>query len=280
MKQKIALLAATGLMMLISCQNKEEGNVASPTPHQKSDTLSSSKADIPKEITLTPAGESQAFAHASLKETLPADGKKIPPGLVKFDFKLENFELGMQTPDAGNKGCNNSDKGQHIHHILNNEPYTAYYETAWEKELPEGSYTSLAFLARSYHESIKNASAWQIRQFTVGNAKPQFIDLKAPHLFYSRPKGDYIGEKNTQKILLDFYLLNSVLAPEANKVKATINGKDFIIDRWQPYFIEGLPLGENTIALTLLDKNGAPIPGPYNQVQRKINLFKDEPILK
>jgi len=279
MKQKIDLLAATGLMLLISCKNKEAANTTS-TYHQNTDTLLSSVVQTAKEITLTPAGGSYDFANASLNELMPAAIKKIPPGLVKFNFKLENFELGMQTPDAGNKGCNNSDKGQHIHHIINNEPYTAYYETSWEKELPEGSYTCLAFLSRSYHESIKNSSAWKIRQFTVGNAKPQFLDINAPHLFYSRPKGDYIGEKNTRKILLDFYLLNSVLAPDGNRVKATINGKEFIIDRWQPYFIEGLPMGENTIALSLLDKNGTPIPGPYNQVQRKIKLSADQPILK
>ena len=97
------------------------------------------------------------------------------------------------------------------------------------------------------------------------------FDLKAPHMFYSRPKGEYVG-KDTEKIMLDFYLVNTDLSTTGNKVRATINGTEFMLDRWLPYIIEGLPMGEVTIKLELLDNNGAVLPGPYNTVERKITL--------
>ena len=48
------------------------------------------------------------------------------------------------------------------------------------------------------------------------------VDLNSEFLFYSRPKGTYKG-KDTEKLLLDFYLINTTISPEGNKVKATIN---------------------------------------------------------
>ncbi len=135
----------------------------------------------------------------------------------------------------------------------------------------------MSFLSRSYHESIKRPEAKVLHQFNVGNVKDS-TDLNGPLLFYSRPKGDYIGEKDTKKIMLDFYLVNTDLKSDGNRVRATINGTDFLIDRWQPYLMEGLAMGENSIKLELIDKNGKPIPGPYNSVERKIKLMPDEPL--
>jgi hypothetical protein len=62
------------------------------------------------------------------------------------------------------------------------------------------------------------------------------------------------------------------LDPKGNRVKATINGSEFIIEQWQPYIMEGLPLGENTVSLELVDKDGNFVDGPFNKVQRKFTL--------
>ena len=99
---------------------------------------------------------------------------------------------------------------------------------------------------------------------------PDF-DLSAPHMFYSRPKGEYVG-KDTEQVMLDFYLVNTTLSPTGNKVRATINGTEFMLDRWLPYIIQGLPMGENTIQLELVDNSGNVLPGPYNSVTRTFTL--------
>ncbi|MCB9042557.1 MAG: phosphopeptide-binding protein [Chitinophagales bacterium] len=205
---------------------------------------------------------------------------KLKAGDVAFDFTVENYELGNQTADAAQKLCANSAEGQHIHLILNNQPYSAYYTADFMKELTDNYYVALAFLSRSYHESIKEKNAYVLWDFVVGDMKEvPSIDLQAPHMFYSRPKGNYVGEGNIENILLDFYLTNVSLSPDGNKVRATIDDKEFMLTSWEPYFISGLGLGEHTVKLELLDNQNQLVQSPFNPVTRKFSLFEDEPLV-
>jgi hypothetical protein len=97
--------------------------------------------------------------------------------------------------------------------------------------------------------------------------------MDAPTLIYSRPKGEYSG-KGTENVLLDFFVLNTTLSEDGPKVKATVNGKEFIITEWAPHVLRGLPLGEVTINLELIDADGNLIEGPFNSVTRKVTLKK------
>ena len=223
------------------------------------------------EISLTPFSPSPEYLDGMLDLNSPNDGDKLESGEVTFDFNVKNYELGSQTEDAEGKSCANSAKGQHIHMILNNEPYSAHYEAEVKKELEEGSYTLLSFISRSYHESIKNPEAYILRNFTVGNAEKSAVDVTSAHMFYSRPKGTYNGA-DAQKVMLDFYLANTSISEEGNKVRVTINGKEFVITDWKPYFIEGMPMGTNTIKLELLDGENNLIESPFNPVERTIEL--------
>src|SRR6185437_10784954 len=221
-------------------------------------------------IRLTPLTGSTEFPDAVLEMNAPKQNAKLKPGPVTFSYEVKNFTLGNQT----NKPCtycSNSDKGQHIHLILNNQPYIAKYEPSFTDTLKAGHYVALSFISRSYHESIKQFDAFDLRQFTVGKTDKKDIDLTKPLLFYSRPKGEYVGN-DTKQVLLDFYLVNVDLSPEGYKVKATINGNDFTLDKWQPYVIEGMPMGENIIKLELMDKEGKKVTGPFTEIERKITL--------
>jgi len=235
------------------------------------DTTAKAPATEPAQIKLLPAVGAASYETAEIGVVSPADGSKVEAGPVKFDFAVTNYELATQTIDAETRGCANSAKGQHIHLILDNQPYFAHYENTFERELEPGHYIMLAFLSRSYHESVKNNSSYKVTQFTVGDVDEEPADLSAPHMFYSRPKGTYKG-KDTEKVLLDFFLVNTTLSADGNKVKATVNGQEFTIDSWQPYFLEGLPMGENTIKLELVDKDGNFIEGPFNRVERTVTL--------
>jgi hypothetical protein len=222
------------------------------------------------QISLTPYTQSEEFNDAKLEWNEPA-GDVANAGEVQFGFNVTNYELGVQTAGSENVELAKSDKGQHIHLILNNEPYYAIYEPNWSQSLDAGDYVAIAFLSRSYHESVKNPDAFVVKHFAVGGAESKEVDLNAAHLFYSRPKGEYAGA-DAKKILLDFYLVNTDLSADGNKVRATINGEEFMIDEWQPYVIEGLPMGENTIKLELLDSENNLIEGPFNEVTRTITL--------
>lgn len=225
-------------------------------------------------ITLTEV-ISPNFPDAVIELTQPLEGSTHDPGAVWFEFNVKNYQLGVQTMDAETKQCANSADGQHIHLILNNGPYSALYNPFHESDLEAGRYVALAFLSRSYHESLKHYGSYVLTQFSVGDTEgTEPVDLTKPHLFYSRPKGEYQGD-DTEKTILDFYLVNTNLSPEGNKVRATINGEQFMIDKWAPFFIEGLPMGESTIKLELLDGNGNLIESPFNNVERTITLSGD-----
>ena len=224
-----------------------------------------------QQVTLTPLTDSPTFPEASLTMNAPTEGSSVPDGSVSFDFSVAGYELGAQTSDAAGKGLANSGKGQHIHLILNNGPYSAHYEPTFDKELEAGHYVSLAFLSRSYHESVKNPDAAVISQFVVGDGEHEMADFTKPHMFYSRPKGEYKGP-DTEKVLLDFYLLNCDLSEDGYKVKATINGEDFTITDWSAYTMEGLVIGDNTIRLELVDGDGNTVESPFNPVERTVKL--------
>ena len=192
-----------------------------------------------------------------------------------FSYEIDDYELGIQTQKEFDYKLANSPKGQHIHFIVNNGPYFAQYSNDFEKEINDGSVV-LAFLSRSYHESVKNSQAYVLTQ--IGNK--QDIDLSNEFLFYSRPKGKYSGD-DTKKLLLDFYLVNTKISSDGNKVRVIIKNEEmletlhqFTIDEWAPYYIEGLPMGKINIKLELIDSNGDLIDSPFNPSNRTITLEK------
>ena len=185
----------------------------------------------------------------------------------EFNFEVDNYELGIQTESEFKFKLANSAKGQHIHFIENNGPYSAHYKNKFEKKLKDGNNVILAFLSRSHHESVKNPNAYVFTQIGEGDK----IDLEKQFLFYSRPKGTYTGE-DTERLLLDFYLVNTSISSDGNKVRVTIQDSEFLVDEWAPYIIEGLPKGEISIKLELLNFNGELIETPFNPSIRKIIL--------
>jgi hypothetical protein len=204
----------------------------------------------------------------------PLANSTVASGEVPFSYQVTNFQLTKMSGGPNMAQMANSKQGQHIHNIVDNEPYTAHYETSFKKPLADGQHAVLSFLSRSYHESLKHRGAYDLRIINVGNTTPTgapVLDVNAPHMFYSRPKDTYSGA-DARRIMLDFYLVNTTLDPGGNRVRATINGNEFMIDRWVPFQMEGLPAGENTVKLELIGSNGSVLPGPYNSVTRTFTV--------
>ena len=216
----------------------------------------------PKQISITKVEGSAPYLNSSLS----LEDIKIDENDYTFSFDVSDYTFGMQSIKDFNYTLANSKKGQHIHFIVNNGPYSAHYSESFTKKLDEKNNIILAFLSRSYHESVKNSNAYVLTQ--TGNEK---IDLTDEFLFYSRPKGTYKGV-DTEKLLLDFYLVNTNLSSTGNKVKATIQDTEFIIEEWAPYYIEGLPKGEIKIKLELIDASGNLIDSPFNPSNRTVIL--------
>ncbi len=191
-----------------------------------------------------------------------------------FNFNVENFDLGAQTSDAETKMCANSGKGQHIHLIVDDLPYAAKYESNFEHDISDGEHYILAFLSRSYHESIKKLETHLVAKVTTKDKSITSAEgVTRPMIFYSRPKGTYVG-KDTENIMLDFFLINPKIGSH-HYVEADINGEVHRLEKWAPYSLKGLPMGENTITLTLKHKNGTIVDAPLNPVSRTFMLKPD-----
>lgn len=214
-------------------------------------------------LRLVAAPPAAQFPDAALKLELLTPNESTKE--VEYKFAVSGFDLKAQTPDAATRGCANSADGQHIHYILNNKPYLAKYEAAFTEKADDGANVVLCFLSRSYHESLKNNASVVVQHFDMpANGSAATVDIeKDPLLFYSRPKGDY-KQLDGDKILLDFYLLNTDLEQEGYSVRATIDGEVWTINKWDAYFIEGMELGQHTVRLELVDGNGQAVPGPFN----------------
>ncbi|MEO5909639.1 MAG: hypothetical protein ABIP95_02070 [Pelobium sp.] len=226
-------------------------------------------------MTIEPLSESDDFPTAKLTvgsvktEMVGTDSAKM---MVNFD--VANYELTKQTMDMNSGDCANSDKGQHIHFIMDNKPYQALYKPENTVTLPLNSeHYLLSFLSRSYHLSVKSPDASVLIHFKI-DEKGNYVKLAdptAPMLFYSRPKGEYVG-KDTQNVLLDFYVKNTILAADGYKVKVSVADTTFTVDKWQPYFIKGAPKGELKLNIQLLDASGNAVAGDNTSVDRTVTL--------
>jgi len=254
------LLAIIGLI-IVSCKKNP----------QKTEEIS--HLEETNSVSVIALEHSKSFDQAVLKVS-SIETEKLTSDSIKLNvrYQIENFELTEQTQH--NHSMANSHDGQHIHFILNNQPYVALYKPEHSVVLPINSeHYLLSFLSRSYHESIKTDKAFELIHFRIDEEGNLEILPKseAPGLFYSRPKGDYVGT-DTKELLLDFFITNISLDSDNYRVKAIVNEKEFILDQWIPYKIVGLPIGENSIQLNLIDENGTTISADNTSVKRTFFL--------
>lgn len=203
--------------------------------------------------------------------------------------------------------------GNHIHVILDNQPYEAYYNLDQEFELrnvSDGDHTLRVFPSRPWHESYKNEGAFQMVKFSVKNggadttkpattsngntvananaaptpegkemkeSKGGAVDPTKPLLTYSRPKGEYKGE-DINAIMIDFWLANAKLKDDGGeyRVRYSVDGGEAkFIDKWAPIWLTGWAAGKHMVKLELIDASGNVVDnGGYNSTEREITITK------
>lgn len=139
-------------------------NVSPPTASPSPQTLT--VVDRPQKIKdlMAQRGE-QDDAKPTLKFIEPHEGQTINGSTVNLKLSLGGDLKGykpMKDPQTGT--------GNHIHVILDNQPYEAYYNLDQPFELrnvSEGKHTLRVFPSRPWHESYKNDGAFQMVTFTV-----------------------------------------------------------------------------------------------------------------
>ncbi|MGB3652240.1 MAG: hypothetical protein WBA41_13645 [Rivularia sp. (in: cyanobacteria)] len=171
--------------------------------------------------------------------------------------------------------------GSHLEVILDNQPGLEIYDLNQPLELSDlspGTHTLRVFASRAWHESFKNAGAYAQTTFHVfTKSDDNNPDTSLPILTYNSPEGSYGAEP----ILVDFYLTNAPLHILAKdnpdsaiadwRIRCTINGESFIIDRWQSLYLKGFNSGQNWVKLEFLDNQGNPVKNAFNSTVRVIN---------
>lgn len=107
----------------------------------------------------------QDEAKPTLKIVSPANNSTIAGSRVELKLNLSGDLKGYMPHKDPATG-----KGNHIHVILDNQPYEAYYELGQPFELRNvvaGKHTIRVFASRPWHESYKDDGVFQIVMFTV-----------------------------------------------------------------------------------------------------------------
>jgi hypothetical protein len=316
MKQtKIAALFLS-VAFLAACENANTNRTANTTNANAANTPAAtpqmqtlSNAETPARIRgmMEQRGE-QDVAAPTLKIVEPKEAATVGSSTVKVKLELGGDLKGykpMKDPATG--------MGNHIHVILDNQPYEAFYNLDSEFELKnvtDGEHTLRVFPSRPWHESYKNEGAFQIIKFTVKNggadaskpattnagqqmsnanaaATPEGKEMQAstagavdntkPLLTYSRPKGEYKAA-DADPIMIDFWLTNARLVGDGGeyRVRYAVDGAEpKFIDKWQPVWLSGWTSGAHKVKLELVDRNGNLVDnGGYNSTTRDITVIK------
>jgi len=250
-----------------SAQNRDNANTTAattvtPPPHQTLTLVPRPQ----KILDLMKARGLQDEAKPVLKILSPAKDAVINGSTVEVKLDLSGDLKGYKPHKDPASG-----KGNHIHVILDNQPYEAYYELDQPFELRNvmaGKHTLRVFPSRPWHESYKNDGAFQMVMFTVkgggdaskptttntgqtmannnasGNAatpregkdmpgsKAGDVDPTRALLTYSRPKGEYKGE-DADPIMIDFWLSNAKLKGDGGEYRVR-----YIIDDDETRYID------------------------------------------
>ena len=157
-----ASLAGCSSDMNANTANANATPAASPTPAAQ--VLSVVERPQTVKDKMSQRGEQDSAAPA-LTFVEPKEGATVTGSTVKVQLKLAGDLKGYQPHKDPATGM-----GNHIHVILDNQPYEAYYELGQPFELrnvSEGAHTIRVFASRPWHESYKNDGSIQLVSFTV-----------------------------------------------------------------------------------------------------------------
>ncbi|MCA1575481.1 MAG: hypothetical protein LC770_13305 [Acidobacteria bacterium] len=264
----LLVITAVAALSLAGCSGNQDNahttatSTVTPPPTQVLRVVSTSQAVLDHKK----ARGEQEEAKPELHVISPSKGAVINGPVVAVKLHIAGDLKGYK-PDKDPA----TQKGNHIHVILDNQPYEAYYELDQPFELRNvvaGKHTLRVFPSRPWHESYKNDGAFRMLTFTVkggGDAsKPTTtntgqtmannnsggsaqttregkdmpastagdVDPTKPLLTYSRPKGEYNGAE-ADPIMIDFWLSNAKLKGDGGEYLVR-----YIIDDDEPRYID------------------------------------------
>ena len=198
----------------------------------------------------------------------PADNSVLPEGPWTLQLKVQDWPLA----DAGPLGL-----GPHVVVQLDDAPPIRLSSpdalaAVPMPELRPGSHRVTVYAARPWGEAVKAPGA--TRQLRLHRVSRNAAALPAPgsaQLIAVSPDGQVPGEP----VLLDWLLLDAPLqhlrGDDAQwRLRISVNGDSFLVDRQTPLWLKGFKRGSNAVQLELLDGRGDPLNPPFNSLVREV----------
>jgi hypothetical protein len=266
------LLAALVILSLVSCANGASTKQSDKNRSESGLTIEKNIVEVSPPQTIQELRQGLESYKPQVSILSPQSDEILQDNNVTVKFKVadlpifKNSELGL---------------GPHLQVFLDNQPYQAVYDLNQPLVLSDvapGTHTIRVFASRPWDESFKNEGAYAETTFHVfTKTEENNPTATQPLLTYSSPQGSYGAEP----IMLDFYLTNAPLHSVAQKnpddqiadwkIRCTVNGKSFIIDKWEPIYLEGFKPGKNWVKLELLDEQDKPLENVYNSAVRVVS---------
>ena len=115
--------------------------------------------------------------------------------------------------------------------------------------------------------------------FWVGQRGQPALDMKAPMLVYSEPRGTYNGAEAADNVLLDFYLLGAkagAASPSPSPDVASNSTSSSATGRHAAS--PACPAATSASSSSLLGADEKPLAGPHTRAQRTITVNRDAPV--
>ena len=264
----IVLLLAT-LTLVSSGWSRPQPQVSNRlTPTQPAPGGSSALQEVAPPAAVQELAERLAARNPRVQIVAPADDSLLPDGPWTLQLQVSDWPLA----DAGPLGL-----GPHLVVQLDQQSplrissSTTAAELTMEPLLP-GSHRLTVYAARPWGEAVKSPGAVsQIRLHRVGRNAAELPARGSAQLIAASPD----GLQQDDPVLIDWLLLDAPLQHLRDddarwRLRVSVNGDSFLVDRQTPLWLKGFKRGSNAVQLELLDGRGDPLNPPFNSLVREV----------
>lgn len=205
----------------------------------------------------------------------PADNAMLAAGTWELSLRIKDWPIA----DAGALGL-----GPHlVVQVDDEQPLRLHSEQAAERiampELRAGSHRITVYAAKPWGEAVKSPGAsHQIRVHRVARNAAELPASGSPQLIATAPN----SLQQMEPVLIDWLMLDAPLQNLRDddtrwRLRITVNGDSFLVDRQTPIWLKGFQRGSNAVQLELLDGRGDPLNPPFNSLIREVVISNDPP---
>jgi hypothetical protein len=264
----IALVLAGLTLMTGGCSRLQGPSTASPSAALVATPPSGALQEVAPPGAVVQLQERLAGRAPQVRITAPADDTLLPEGPWNLQLTVNDWPMAAQPAGA---------IGPHVVVQLDQLPPQRLEAEAVRQPIPmpaltPGSHRLTVYAARPWGEAVKSPGAiQQIRLHRVGRNDAELPGRGTPQMIVASPD----GSSSQEPVLVDWLLLDAPLQNLRDddarwRLRVSVNGDSFLVDRQTPLWLKGLRRGSNAVLLELLDGRGEPLNPPFNSIVREV----------